>query len=307
MSNTKHQRSRLVVLILSVVIPGSALAADRDGTSDVRGLVDAGQYREALKQISQHLGANTARDTPASPDRYELLCLKGESLLHLDDRRLAGAAFEQAARAAPDPRMAATPRAMALLIKKSAGNRYKPKGGSATGIDIVAPDSRREALAAMLADMSSSLKPTIEQALRGKSLPPMMEVLPSVFDLAAVEYASTGTADQSRTILTEFGGHARELMETELRRVRLRIDGLDEAANSLALTSDQLGRRGLHTNERNELRDLAAYAQQIADSARKVRADVRQLGLEPSERWEAIVAEAVDGAEMARAVLDQTP
>ena len=96
-------------------------------------------------------------------------------------------------------------------------------------------------------------------------------------------------------------------MDKELRRVRHRIDGLDEAADSIAVTSDQLGRRCLHTDERNELRDLAAYAQRIADTARKVRADARQLGLEPSERWKGIVAEAVDNAEMARAVLDERP
>src|SRR5215204_6308809 len=143
MSNDKHWRRLLVVLSLSVVIQGSALGVDReaDGTAKVRQLIAAGQHREALKQISQNLEANTARDTPASPDRYELLCLRGECLLHLGDRRLAGTAFEQAARAAPEPRMAATPRAMALLIKKSAGNTYKPKSGSAAGIDIIAPDS----------------------------------------------------------------------------------------------------------------------------------------------------------------------
>ena len=297
-----------LVLAVLAFAAGSGLFSHpvrADGVEDVRRLVDEGKYRDALKQISQQLGAKGGKDATSSPDRYELLCLKGESLLRLGDRAMATSAFEQAARAASEPRAVATPRAMALLVKKSGGNRYKPKNGPAAGIDIVAPESRREAFAALYEEMSATLRPTLERALRGKTLPPMMDALPSLFDLASVEYASKGSADESRKILAEFGAHARGLMESELNRVRLRIESLDEVANTVAFAGDQLGRRGLHTNERNELRDLATYTKQIADTARKVRADVRQLGLEPNERWNAILAQAVEDAELARAVLEQ--
>jgi hypothetical protein len=44
----------------------------------------------------------------------------------------------------------------------------------------------------------------------------MADVLPSVLDLAAVEYAAEGSAETAKAMLTELGAHARQLMSNEV-------------------------------------------------------------------------------------------
>jgi hypothetical protein len=271
------------------------------GVDSVRQRVASGQYQDALRLISQQL-TRTARDKD-NPDRYDLLMLKGESLLQLGQRASAGDAFDQAAKAAPDIRGTALARANALLVRSAPNNKYKPKSGGASAqpIDILNPESRKQAFAALREDKLAALAPKLKKAEDAKSLPPMIDVLPAVLDCGYLEGASSGAAPQTRAALAEMGAHARDLMTAELRRLRYRVDQMEDLANSFI--NDDLTRRGLFSNERQELTDDIAYLKQIEQTARDARRRARELGFDGAA-WEPIAADAADLADRAQALND---
>jgi hypothetical protein len=170
--------------------------------------------------------------------------LKGESLLQLGQNRYAADAFEEAARHAGEPRLAATARANALLVRKATGHTYKPGGGGAGGtrgaakaLDIRPAQSRKEAFAALHDDLAGVVRPRVQKAMSARSLPPMADVLPDLLDLAALEFAAKGSAEDARAMLTELGAHARRLMSDEVRRVDYRVGDLHSTANSFELVT----------------------------------------------------------------------
>jgi hypothetical protein len=311
------------VVVAAVVLLGSAgallWAADaaapaRSATSapagpavtEARRLVDAAKYKEALELIAKELSAT--RRLQGGGDMQELLFLRGETLLRMGNNVPAADAFDKAARAAagatpPDVRAAALARANALLARKSPKAQYRPPGGGEP-INVADPAARKAAFAAMHDELSKSLAAKIADARRQSTLGPMHDLLPSVAQLGALEFAETGAAPQAKEILTDFGGHAARLMVDELRRIGYRVDQLDELADAAAAYvygGGVVARRGLHTDERKELDESIAYVRRIEQTARKIRADVRLLGF-PGDRWEPIIADAGDLAHRAEAI-----
>jgi hypothetical protein len=262
---------------------------------------DEGDYREALKLISQ--GLSTPRLAPNQ--RYALLMLRGESLLRLDERSLAIDAYKSAAEAKAGAKETAVARATCALIRKSQKSMYRPMsaGGSTEPIDIVDPESRKKAFAALYADSQAMMQKKVEAALRATTLPPIVEVIQPLLDQGAMEYLATGSAPQTRQTLTELGDHARQLMSAELQRVAYRIDQLRDTSTSI--TGDQwgFGQRGLQIPEQRELQDLVTYVRQIQTTAQRARARARELDFDGSA-WEPIISDAAELADRGEAVLN---
>ncbi len=267
-------------------------------------LVDGGDYRKALEVINREM-SSAKRGTDAAADRHILLNLKGEALFRLGENGMAITAFQKAAEAAgqmdpPDVKFAGAARANSLLAKAAPKHIFKPAGGEA--IDVANPAMRVPAFASMYDTMSKQLNPKIAAARKEGTLPPMFALLPQLFDLGSLEYMSKGAATGTTEILQSFGQHARDLINSELKRLTIRIHHTGDMADSLAGSggnwNGSIGRRGLTTNERKALDEDIKYMQQIERTAHQARNAARQLGF-TGEKWDSIIqtsAELIDRA-----------
>ena len=113
--------SVLVLLIGGMWLAPQAVAQaakDRLATPDeLRQMHDAGQYHVCLQQVARILRAGNAG---TRYDRYDLLLLRGDCLLHLDDPATAKIAYLAAAKS-PDPEQAREGRATAFLLHRTEG------------------------------------------------------------------------------------------------------------------------------------------------------------------------------------------
>ena len=277
-------------------------------TPDVQKLVDQGQYRPALQQIAKMLPQMQQSDPATRQQRYTLLMLRGECLLQLGQRSYAAQAFDAAGHAAPDPKSGAVARANAVLVRRSTGNFYKPKGGGAP-IDTLSANSRKKAMLALDADMFAAIQPKVEAAINGNTLTPMIDLLPAMSDMDALECTANGSPGQTRQQLMAMGQRARELMNREIRRVGLRFDELMSLSDSswwggsgYTVTAGQTVRRSFTTPQLNELQSSLAYLQQIESTARQARQFAREMGLD-GKAWEPVIADSDDLIDRFNAVL----
>jgi hypothetical protein len=242
-----------------------------------------------------------------SEERYDLLMLRGECLLRVDQRATAVDAFSQAERSAVSPEKFAMARASALVVKATPNNRYTPRGRNAgPELDIFDPASRKLAFAAVRQDRLRTLAPQLERAQSSTTLPPMLEVLSPMLDIAALEYAAQGNAADTRQILTDLGTRARGLIGDELRRIDARLNALEDASNSATTGGFYVSRRGLYSNEAAEVRQAVEYLGQIEKVARDVRQRAQRLGW-GAEAWEPIIADTGDLTNRAQAMLNIVP
>jgi tetratricopeptide (TPR) repeat protein len=286
----------IAVLALALIASSGAGAQSLD---EIRKDFDAGNYRPALQKISSALA--TTGYTMPKEQTYELLMLRGESLLRIKERTYAIDAFNAAVRTAPDITRAAQAKADAVIITRSQGSLYRPADGGEP-VNIVPPDSRKLAMQAAFSDGLRRDTPRLKAALEGKELPPMLDLVPALVDLYVLEYASTGEPRKTLQILKGFGEHARALMNAELDRLARRIQGLGMLANSTVSSNygwgSDLDRRGLWTPERNELRDLIAYIDRIRQAALKGRQIATSFGA-TGENWDPVIADADNVLEQA--------
>jgi hypothetical protein len=290
----------MIIRLLGVVLALNAVALGQTPQADAQRAHDAGEYREALRQIAQAMSNGRL----SVDERYSLLMLRGESLLRLGERTLASNTFSQAANLHPDVKQTALARSMAELARRSPNNLYRPETGTARDpIDIIGPESRALAFTAMFADTLEALRPRVQTALRAETLPPVAELIQPVLDLGAMEYQATGTTDQTRPMLADLGNHARTLMSREIRRMGFRVSILTDVSNSIEDSSWGLSRRGTRSVEQRELRDLAAELRYIAEVAQEARSRAREIGFDGAA-WESIVCDAFDTANRAEAVLN---
>jgi predicted TIM-barrel fold metal-dependent hydrolase len=163
-------------------------------------------------------------------------------------------------------------------------------------------EGRKRAFDVLRAKMWTDIEEKYTAALDGTTLPPMIELLPTMHDISALEFASTGKFDQTHERMAAMGKHARTLMQTEIRRTQKRIAVLEDLANSNNSTYNA-ERRGLFSTEQNELKNMIQYLQQIERTARDARSRARSLGFDGAA-WEPIIADAGDAANYAQAVLN---
>jgi hypothetical protein len=196
----------------------------------VRELFDKGDYTQALRQAGVALAA---KGKEAAPDRYELLVLKGESLLRLKNNKDAAGAFDDAAGAARDDHDAVLARSMAELARRAKGLAYTlppKKGEPAKAIDISVREQRPAAFAAMFEESRPKVAAAVKAARNSGKLPPMLDAFRTLFDLRALEIAGTGADTQTATIAADLTERAAAHMKRAVGDMSKTVDKLQEYA-----------------------------------------------------------------------------
>ena len=297
----------LVLAFILAAPPSPPVAADEPlpSAQDVHKLLDDGKPADALKQVNRLL---SLRGKAAQPyDRYELLTLKAESHLRLRAADAAAAAFRQASEATDDREQQAVARATEQLIRRSRNLVYAPKklakGAKADPIDVLPAEKRKAALQAMFADDMADLAPKVQAAREAKTLPAKLKALQSARDLAYLELAANGSADQVNGVVDELKQGAKDLLARAAEKATKRVDQITAMANDTELVRRVLPgiggfpevdvvekRRGLR---RQDVTDL----KQLADTCDEVRAGAKALA-------EASGADAVEFEEITDAAED---
>jgi hypothetical protein len=295
------------VLVLGCLVCGAIAAPAKPTYEGARGDFDAGKYQECLSEISGVLAMPDSRKN--LDQRYDLFMLRGEALLQLKIGEVADDAFHAAAMVVKnggDPKKFADAEAMSILIKVSPGLKYQPKDKSQQPIDIVPMESRKAAMLALLDDRLREFQPKAEAALSGTSLVPMIDLVPTFSDLFLLELAATGESKRTMEIGKALGGHARDLINPELRRISDRIQDLNALATepSSGGVGNRVGYRGLTSPERQELQDLANELVKIQQVATRARQLAKRMGGNV-EAWEAILAEVDETKTIAQKAYDR--
>jgi hypothetical protein len=254
--------------------------------------VAAGDYRAALQKIARLLSV-TKESRPG--ERYDLLMLKGECQLQLKDRMGSVTTFKSACKAAGNLEQLAAARANALIVDRSVNGAYRSPSAGGDTIDILNPESRKKAMAALLQDVWSKNKRDIDAAQRAETLPPIEKVFVAVADSYALEVATTGQAGEASAAMKQLGGRAFGLIRGEVSRYARAVDHMNQLANSAQDYRGGWGvtRRGLLPDERGDLREAMEYLSKVQGRVREYREVAAKLGGDP-QKWDALVADISD-------------
>jgi hypothetical protein len=292
-----------VISALVILLAGSAVAFAQPTTEEIRKEYDAGKYSSAIGMTSRALAARGA--DAEKYDRYELLYLRGESLLKLKQSKFAEMAFEEAFAATNDRDKQARAMAMVAVIKRSPGLTYSSKNTPGTRIDIVDDTSRKAAMSAIYEDLRTALAPRVADATKATTLPPLQALLPDLFELTSLETVLTGDNKNSKQYFTVLGVRARQLLNAELRQKRQFLEEANGVMYGLTYSSTgNLRPRTLGTEDRRQLEDLQDYIARLRSSALRGRKIAQSLGGDVPA-WEAIVANAQELMDRIQIILVQ--
>lgn len=266
----------------------------------------AGEYRVCLQQAARvlRLTGAAAKDY----DQFAVQILRGECLLQLDDPTGASAAFQRAAKS-PDMRLKATGEAGTAVIRASPRLMYTPKDAKPGDepISIKTREGRRKAAAALLNDELAANEKKLASAEAAKNLVPLLDLVPLLLRWWSLDVATTGTDDRVKPVIRPLGERARELISDELVVVRQRTDQIAQLANQRVTVATGAwwgdARRGLHTTDRNALRQTIEYTGKILETAERGVDLARSHGGNVGA-WEAIAKEARVNQEYAIGVLE---
>jgi hypothetical protein len=261
-----------------------------------------GDYRGALRQLDRLLFYSVP-ELPAG-QRYDMLMLKGECQVQLQDRIGATSAFKSAAKAAGDLNQLAAAQANALILERSSSGLYKPRYGvNKEPINILPMDSRKQAMAALQADLGAQYKTLIDAALQSDKLTSIEQVFSRVADMYYLELATSGDAPQTGAVMRDLGQHAFQLMQSEISRCARRVEQLSQMANSSGVSGRgwDTGRMGLTSPQRDELKSMVPYLAKIRDRATEYRRVAARLGGNEA-KWDSLVADSTDAAMDAEAL-----
>jgi hypothetical protein len=298
-----------VIGVISL-LPGAIALADEGRLAtpaELRQMRDAGQYRICLQQIGR---VRRSRNVDKEYDRYDLLLLKGDCLLHLDDPATAQLAYAAAARS-PVAQQAREGRATVLLLQRRTKMTYQSRGGGAEGISLAGKESRARALRALLQDELRASDAEIRRAAAADNLVPIRDVLPKLADFYAVERTAIGGDAQLRPILETIGQRARALIDRELDLREPTIAAVERRANQRVDVPAAPGgwwwggsvRRGLHTDDRRELRDLIDYLRRVEETARLGQQLATSFDSDATV-WDPLITRALSAVRHAQDVLD---
>ncbi|HWP41371.1 MAG TPA: hypothetical protein VNL70_10635, partial [Tepidisphaeraceae bacterium] len=189
---------------------------------------------------------------------------------------LAADAFADAAKEPGQELDIATYAATAILIRRAPGGLYQPKSsepGAARPqpIDIVSPESRKQALAALFSEESEQVLARIESFKKRRTLPPVMEGLKQLTELRRLELAATGSDTTCQQALAELTAHTNNLLSDEMSRMSQEVQQIAQLANQTTTTTDtERGRqrtitrkRGLTSVEQKKLTDVIRTCRDI--------------------------------------------
>jgi hypothetical protein len=289
----------IVVLTSCLAAPAAEASSEKAANTspaimEAQADFNAGDYKAALQKISRGLSQGAPE---SAAGRYDLFMLRGECLLRLNSRELAIDAFRAAARTQEKDdgvaHKAAIANGTALLIQASRNLKYSVPGVDQP-LDVVDPKLRKQALTLMFQQRFDAAKPKIDQAMQSDVLTPILDLLPKLRELFALEHAAKGEGVETEPMLRDLGQHARKLMTSELRRVNKHVDDVEENLASGAYFNG--GYRGLGTKEEKELRETVDYLDKISKVAQQGRWAARRLG-GAVEEWDSIIADCNDNVD----------
>jgi hypothetical protein len=305
-----------LVLVASIVALGQMGAPKLPTQAEIGQMVEAKAYRPALRAIAQVMPRATV-GANADYDKCTLLMMRGECLLQGQDGYSAGLAYEQAAQAAGSLPQNEAARAMVMLIQKSPGLTYRPRTGDMTGRSLLDAATRQKAMAALLQDELPGMEAKAAQVMKGKALPPIFAILPTLRDLHAVEVQATGEDKQTMAVAQSMADYVYGLISSEVSRVGEQVKAIQNAASSVVdwgggnfqSINGQTrwvpapGASGLTSEQRQVLRDAVGYLGQIADTCDHLYAMARKYERE-GRRWQEEGGTARDLRSVAAAVYD---
>jgi hypothetical protein len=266
-------------------------------------MFDAKQYNLCLQQIARVTRSKSPAATGNDPDQLQLL--RGECYIQLGDRVHALKGFG-AAQAASDPKTALMARANFLLLQKTPGWQFATDAGS---IDIVNPESRRKAMSALFAVERKKADPAIQRAKNAETIEPILAVVPTLKDLAALELTATGDDKEIYPVFSGVGGHARDLIAAALPPLEAQISTIEHRSNE-SVTMVQTGgwwvnagRRGLDTPDRAALEQLVGHAETTRDITHQGLMIAKSLKGN-IDQWQELANSADNVVTHARNVLD---
>lgn len=222
-----------IFLAVSTRAPGQPQREPLPTAEAIQTQIKSGNAADALKHLNRLL---SLRGKAAEAyDRHELLALKGEAHLRLKANEAAATAFRQAAAETDDRQHKAVARATELLIRRSRNLAYTPKkvakGEKGEAIDIIEPEQRHKALAALFVDEVSPLLPKVEAAKNANSVGPMIKTMAAAREVQYLELAANGSADQINGIIDGLKEQGKTMLGKVLEKATKRVDRITELAN----------------------------------------------------------------------------
>src|SRR4029453_3416065 len=108
-----------------------------------------------------------------------------------------------------------------------------------------------------------------------------------------------GSLNKTMPLLHQLGERARELIGEELRRIESNVESIELAAVEVEgiMSNGYIGRRGLHTSDRNKLEEMRIYLVRIQAATRDGR-HLAELVRNPQavEWWKDLSVQASDAA-----------
>ena len=188
-ANFPARRLAVFLLLSLVTVAAAAPNPPLPTPADLGEMFKAGQYRVCLQQIARVL--QLTGDAAKPYDKYALLLLRGDCLLHLGDKATAMMAYAETEKS-PNVAQAAEARAMTLLLRRSSGTMFTPPAGG-EALDLLDPPNRKKGMTLLFEDGFKGAQPEIRRALESDSLVPSIDLIPRLRDLYALEKTGTGT------------------------------------------------------------------------------------------------------------------
>ncbi len=240
------------------------------------------KYADAVRSASKLLALRGAAAEGVS--RFQVTMLKAEA--QIGERQLAAAVatFKVAASETKDPHELALAHWSDELVHRSSGAKYVPKVTAAVArpepIDIIDPDSRKLAFAALLDDELSAMAPKIKVASTSQSLVPIWPVIQQVESLDQLDQIANGNDTKTAAAADALLDHARNLLSTALKGMWVRVSDIDAHANVVSTTTvpQQYGngilynqtisqKNGLSQQNRTDLQSMIDLCQKIHSAA----------------------------------------
>jgi hypothetical protein len=311
-----------LLLMCAPIVPAQqkpAGAPPMPTMQDFHDMYAAAQYRICAQQVARVLNMKT----PAAQvfDRGELLALRADCLLNLGDRAGAIRAYTDAQKSG-NPDVWCHARAMELLVKSG---KYRPKPApTATtspstdvdpGAGVTDDAAMKQAMSDLLDVQRQRAEPKLRAAERAQNLAPILDALPEMMDLYALERTATGDTADIAPRIRDIGTIARSQMARELGRIDVRVQQLEGTANSSDSGGGRqaggnggtwwsgAGRRGLFSNERDDLRQTVDYVAKIQATAERGQHLARDFNGRP-ETWDPLITQCTTIDARANGLLD---
>lgn len=285
----------------ALAVLGLALGAQAKTIKELNDTFSAGDYGTVIIEADKTL--TDPAITLSADDTYGLMMLKAEALLRQGSATASSREFTAAARMASDVQQLAWARASALIARRSNAKTFTPRTGDKEPIDILNPDSRKKAFAALLRDTLPEAQRRHQAAMRATALQSLEDAVVPVADCAFLELAATGSSKEAGDLLKSLGEQTRKLISEDVLRIQRQVSQMDRVANSYDIYGG--ANRGITTRQKDELRSLLGYLDRVLERVRSYRqASVRVAG--DTKDWDSLELQLVALQTDVQAILNTT-